>query len=193
MIVKPHLLILQILFSLTSVVSLCGQSYQGGVRGLVTDSQVAVISNVQVSLTNEATHLARTAVTDSAGQYVFTAVEPATYTISVTAPGFATLVQKSVVVGGQQFLTLDFQLKVGSSTQSVEVTAETALADISDASNGQLLDTRKLENLPAVNRNPYVFERLDNNVVNASTVAGNSKFSDQSGVRMSRSRADHRT
>jgi hypothetical protein len=182
MIVKPRLQILQILFSLTSVATLCGQSYQGGVRGLVTDPQAAVLSNVQVSLTNEATHLARTAVTDSAGQYVFTAVEPATYTISVTAPGFATLVQKSVVVGGQQFLTLDFQLKVGSSSQSVEVTAETTLANTSDASNGQLLDSRKLQNLPAVNRNPYVFERLDNNVVNASTVAGNSKFSDQSGV-----------
>ena len=86
------------------------------------------------------------------------------------------------MVGDQQFLTLDFQLKVGSSTQSVEVTAGAPLVDVSDASNGQHLDSQKLEDLPAINRNPYVFERLDNNVVNAATVAGNSKFSDQSGV-----------
>ncbi len=171
-----------IFFFAASVAALYGQAYQGGVRGLVTDTNGAVVSNVHVSLTNEATHLARTAITDSAGQYVFTSVEPATYTISVVAPGFATLVQKSVVVGDQQFLTLDFQLKVGSNTQSVQVTAGIPLIDVSDASDGQLLGSQKLENLPAVNRNPYVFERLDNNVVNASTVAGNSKFSDQSGV-----------
>jgi hypothetical protein len=64
----------------------------------------------------------------------------------------------------------------------VEVTADVALAEISDASNRQLLDTRKLQNLPAVNRSPYVFERLYNHVVNASTIAGNSKSSDQSDV-----------
>ena len=182
MIVKPHRLVLQTLFSLVCVVTLGAQSYQGGVRGLITDPQGAVVPNVQVSLTDEGTHLLRTAVAGSAGQYVFTAVEPATYTVSVAAAGFTTLVKKSVVVGAQQFLTLDFQLKVGSNTQSVEVTAGADLVDVSDASNGQLLNSQKLEDFPAVNRNPYVFERLDNNVVNASTVAGNSKFSDQSGT-----------
>jgi trimeric autotransporter adhesin len=181
--IKPRHLIAQLLcLSLTSLVNLFGQSYQGGVRGLITDPQAAVVQNAQVSLTDETTHLARIAVTDSAGQYVFTAVEPATYTVSIAAPGFENLVKKSVVVGAQQFLTLDFQLKLGSSTESVEVAAGTAQVDVADASNGQLLNPQKLENLPAVNRNPYVFERLDNNVVNASTVAGNSKFSDQTGV-----------
>jgi hypothetical protein len=182
MFATPRLLILLPLLSLTSVATLCAQSYQGGVRGLVTDPQASVVPKVQVGLTDEATHVARTAVTDSAGQYVFTAVEPATYTVSVAAAGFEKLVKKSVVVGDQQFLTLDFQLKVGSSTQSIEVTAGAPLVDVSDASNGQHLDSQKLEDLPAINRNPYVFERLDNNVVNAATVAGNSKFSDQSGV-----------
>ena len=109
-------------------------------------------------------------------------MEPATYTVSIAVPGFVTLVKKSVVVGDQQFLTLDFQLQVGASSQSVEVVSGIPQIDTSQASNGQLLNSQKLEDLPAVNRNPYVFERLDNNVVNASTVEGNSKFSDQSGV-----------
>ncbi len=182
MVAKPRLFILQALFFLVSVASLWGQSYQGGVRGLVTDPQAAAVSNIQVVLTNEATRTARIATTNSAGQYVFTAVEPATYTISIASPGFAKLLQKSIVIGGQQFLTLDFHLAVGSSSESIQVDTLTPLVNVSDASNGQLLNAQKLEDLPSQNRNPYVFERLDNNIINASTVAGNSKFSDQSGA-----------
>ena len=181
--INPHRLIAQSLFLFfVLLANLYGQSYQGGVRGLITDPQAAVVQNVQVTLTDEATHLVRTAMTDSGGQYVFTAVEPATYTVLIAAPGFEKLVKRSVVVGTQQFLTLDLLLKVGLSTESVEVAAGEAQVNVADASNGQLLNSQKMANLPAINRNPYVFERLDNNVVNGSAVEGNSKISDQSGV-----------
>src|SRR5260370_15373854 len=182
MVGKLRLAILHILFSVVSVASGCVKSYQGAVRGRIADKQGAAVPNVQVNLTNESTSITRVSVTNSDGQYLFTAVEPATYTISIVATGFKKVERKSIAVGTQQFLTLDFHLEIGSIDQSVEVTSARPLGDVSNASNGQVFDTHKLENLPAPIRNPYLFERLDNNVVNASTVSGNSKFSDQTGV-----------
>src|SRR5216683_4204479 len=123
MIGKLRLAILHTLFSVVSVATVCGQSYQGGVRGLVADTQAAALPNVQVSLTNESTAITRLSVTNSDGQYVFTAVEPATYTISIVATGFKKVERKSIAVGTQQFLTLDFHLEIGSVDQSVEVTS----------------------------------------------------------------------
>ena len=159
-----------------------GQSYQGGVRGLVSDTQGAVIPNAQVILTNEATKISRTSVTNADGQYVFTAVEPEVYTVSVVAAGFSRMERKSITVGAQQFLTLDFQLQVGSVNQTVDVTATPPLMDVATASNGQVIDSHKLENLPPVARNPYLFEKLENNVAATAAINGNSKFDDQSGI-----------
>lgn len=82
-----------------------GQTYQGGIRGLVTDQQGAVIPNARASLVNEATKVERVSVTNSAGQYLFTAVEPGTYTISLSASGFAPITRTSVVVDAEQVLT----------------------------------------------------------------------------------------
>lgn len=165
-----------------SAVTLCGQTYQGGVRGLVTDAQGAVVPNTRVSLVNESTKVTRGSVTNSAGQYVFTAVEPGTYTMSISADGFQSIEHSSIVVDTQQFVTLDFQLRIGSVSQIIAVTTAVPLADVSDASNGQVLDTHELEALPPAARDPYLFERLDNNVVVTSALNGNSKFDDQSGL-----------
>ncbi len=159
-----------------------GQTYQGGIRGLVTDPQGAVIPNARASLVNEATKVERVSATNSAGQYLFTAVEPGTYTISISAAGFSTLTRTSIVVGTEQVLTLDFQMSVGTVSQSVPVTAEAPLVDMSDASNGQMLDSHELQALPPAARDPYLFEKLDNNVVVTSALNGNSKFDDQSGI-----------
>ena len=64
------------------------QSYQGGVRGLVTDAQGATVANAHVVLTDQATSIKRATLTNDSGQYVFSAVEPSSYTVSVTVPGF---------------------------------------------------------------------------------------------------------
>jgi len=110
-----------VLLSTASVATVYGQAYQGGVRGFIGDKQGAALPGAQVTLIDEAKKVTRATVTNSDGQYVFTAVEPATYTISIEATGFRKLEQKSMVVGTQQFLTLDFHLEIGSVNQRVEV------------------------------------------------------------------------
>jgi hypothetical protein len=180
--IKPKSVVRATLFTAVSALIAFGQSYQGGARALVADKQGSALPRAQVRLIDEATKITRDSITNSEGQYVFTAVEPATYTIEIVAAGFAKLERKGVVIGTQQFLTLDFQLDVGAVTQTVEVTSAVPLVDITDASNGQVLDSQKLQSLPAAGRDPYLFEKLDNNVVATSAITGSSKFEDQTGV-----------
>jgi hypothetical protein len=161
---------------------LLSQSYQGGIRGLATDPQGAAVASARVTLTDQATSIARTTLTNESGQYVFSAVEPATYTVTVAAPGFEAVRRESISVGPQQLVTIDFHLSVGSVPQEIEVRAEAPLIDQADAANNATLATRQLEDLPVPGRNPYVMSKLESNVVATGTPSGSVRFADQTGV-----------
>jgi hypothetical protein len=93
--------------------SVTGQTYQGGVRGLVKDPN-GVIPGAEVTLTNEATNATRSTTTNEVGEYAFANVLPATYSLKVTMTGFKALERKGVRVGAQQSLTSDFTMEVGT-------------------------------------------------------------------------------
>src|SRR5690349_8382221 len=85
------------------------QQFTGGVRGVVKDPN-GVIPGVTVTLTNEGTNVAREVVTNDVGEYSFPAVAPGTYTLSTKLTGYKTYESKGLVVGTQQFITLDVTL-----------------------------------------------------------------------------------
>jgi hypothetical protein len=167
-------------FVLLAPVPLTAQSYQGGIRGTVTDPAGAAIAGANVSLTDEATKLIRSAVTAASGEYVFTAVEPATYTLSVKASGFKQYEQTSMRVAAQDFKTIDLSLVLGANAEIVEVNATNFLIDNTTASNGQEIDTQKLVDLPNLGRNPFLFAKLSTNVAAVGDPRFN-RFQDQSG------------
>ena len=133
---------------------LAAQSYQGGLRGLITDPGAAAIADAKVTLTDQATSIARTTLTTTSGEYVFNAVEPAAYTVAVESPGFKRFERKGVVVATQQFITLDLRLEVGQVNETINVTEELPLIENATASNGQVLDRQKMVDLPNLGRNP---------------------------------------
>ena len=94
--------VLVLVLMLAAVVAAKAQTYYGSVRGLVTDKQGAALSQATVTLTNEATHIKRSAETNSAGEYVFTALDPATYSLTVEANGFKKHEAKGLIVATQQ-------------------------------------------------------------------------------------------
>jgi trimeric autotransporter adhesin len=157
-----------------------GQSFQGGIRGSIADPGGAAVAQAKVTLTDEGTGIARPTLTSTIGEYSFSAVNPATYTLVVQAPGFRTFEQKGVTVATQQFLTLDVKLEIGEVTQTVMVTEEVPLIESSNASTGQVIDRQKLVDLPNLGRNPFMMSKIAQNVV----PAGNPNFNrmqDQSG------------
>ena len=131
------------------------QQFTGGVRGAVRDAN-GVVPGVAVTLTNEATNIAREVVTNDVGQYNFPAVPPGTYTVKVQISGFKTYESKGIVVGTQQFVTLDVTLDVGAIEESVTVTGQTPLIETASASTGGVLDKATLDALPAPGRNAFL-------------------------------------
>jgi trimeric autotransporter adhesin len=159
------------------------QSTYGGVRGAVTDAQGAAVANVKVLLTNDGTGETRAAVTNSSGGYDFSPVVPATYTLTAESPSFKKFERKNVIVGTQQFLTVDVPLEVGSISERVLVTEQVPLVESSNASQGQVLDNQKLVDLPNLGRNPFMMSKLSQNVIPIGPPAYN-RMEDQSGSSM---------
>src|SRR5258708_11284729 len=165
---------------MVTVMGAKAQPYYGSIRGLVTDKQGATFSQATVTLTNEATHIKRSAETNGAGEYVFTALDPSTYSLTVEATGFKKYEAKGLIGARQRSISADVTLGVGEMGEVIEVTAASPLIDDSTASNGLVIDSQKLENLPNAGRNPFFFSKLDNNV----TQVGDPRFvrfQDQSG------------
>jgi len=171
------------LLMLTAASVLLAQSYQGGVRGAVTDQQGAAVANAKVTLTNDGTSESRSAVTNASGGYDFTALVPATYSIVAESPSFKKFEQKNIIVGTQEFLVVDIKLFVGAVSETVLVTEEVPLVDTANASQGQVLDNQKLIDLPNLGRNPFMMSKLAQNVVNVGPPAYN-RMEDQSGSSM---------
>ena len=159
---------------------LYAQSYYGSVRGSVLDQNGGAVAGAKVTLADEATGSARSTLTSSAGEYVFSEVIPATYTILGEAPGFKQTKAKGTIIGTQQQITLDLKLEVGQVSESVQVTEEAPLIETANASQGQVIDNQKLTELPNLGRNPFMLSKLVQNVVPVGNPAYN-RMEDQSG------------
>lgn len=156
------------------------QSYYGTLKGLVKDPSGAAIPNAEVTITDVGTKISRKTVTSGSGEYVFNAVDPGTFDITVSAPGFSSYSQRAVNVATQQTVSLDMPLTVGSSGTVVEVTTAAPTIDNATAQNGQVFDTQKLVDLPNLGRNPFLLTKLNNNVTATGDPRFN-RFQDQSG------------
>jgi hypothetical protein len=121
-------------------------------RGTVTDPSGGVVAGAKITLTNTATNIARQSATDGEGGYLFELVQPGTYKLTVLHPGFATFTQAGIVLEVNQNGRLDVKLELGQSTQVVEVTANVAQVDTTGAVLGKVEDSRRLEDLPILNR-----------------------------------------
>jgi len=120
----------------------------GIVAGTVTDTTGAVISGATISARNQATHVTVNTQSGSAGAYQFTDLSVGSYSITVTAPGFQSAQSMSVVVQLQTTTTLNISLHVGSSTQTVHVTAGTTQLQTQSSEIGTVISPQMVKDLP---------------------------------------------
>ena len=137
--------------------------------GVVRDQTGGVIPNASVSIRNQGTGIARDVQTNSAGLYSAPNLLPATYDVTVTAPGFSTTVQKGIVltVGDQQ--ALNFTMKVGAITQTVEVTEEVPLIQSQNATLSAVVDQKTVVDLPLNSRDWTQLATLQLGVISIRT------------------------
>src|ERR1700736_6038539 len=114
------------------------------VNGVVTDSSQAVIASATVSITNLETGIRRDTRTNETGNYTFTLLPVGRYKFSVAMPGFSTQSLPEVKVDVDQVVRLDFALKPGALTETVEVSASAALLDSETSTVGQVISNKSI-------------------------------------------------
>lgn len=141
------------ILALTSV--LTAQTSRGTVTGVVTDPSGAVVVNAKLTLIHTDTGVARETQTNSAGIYRFDAVNLGSYTLKVTASGFALEETSGVEVRANQTAGVDFQLKVGTSQQVVKVEAAGAAVGLQtdEQLRGVNIAARAVADLPISGQN----------------------------------------
>src|SRR5215472_16437023 len=125
----------------------------GGLTGTVKDPSGAVIPNVDLTLTNDATGVVQKVRSSSSGTYVFEAVPAGIYRLKAEAQGFITYVATGIELHVQRAVTIDVSLSVGGSAQTITVTPETTMLQSEDASLGQTIGTESMNDLPLNGRN----------------------------------------
>ena len=144
------------------------QTFYGGVRGATRDA-TGVVPGAALTLTNEATAVSSTTVTNDVGEYVFANTPPGVYTLAATLSGYKTFERRGLIVGTQQILVVDVALEVGDVAEQITVTGETPAIDRSSASVASMIDRSALENLPSTGRNPFLFSTTIPNVIPVGT------------------------
>jgi hypothetical protein len=120
----------------------------------VQDSSGAAIVGVSVDATNLDTSSKRSATTDGTGAAVFVQMSPGRYKVTSTMAGFSTASVDNVVLVVNTPATLNIEMKVGGVTETVEITAEAALVNTTDASLGTAITNTAIVELPFEARNP---------------------------------------
>lgn len=146
--------------SLLAVFLLLGSSslmaqFSGGLGGTVFDPTGAIVPNASVTIHQLSTGIEHTTTTSSVGIYQFTALPPSTFTLTVKATGFEAVTISDITIQVAENRVLNVNLKVGSSTSTVNVTAEVTPVNLaSGAVSGQINET-KVHELPLVGRNMF--------------------------------------
>ena len=150
-----------------------GQVSGATLSGTITDSTGAVIASVQVSIRNQATAEVRTVTVDSAGFYSAPNLLPGKYDVTISAPAFATTIQKDVTltVGGQQVLNI--KMKVGQVNETVEVSDLPPAIDLATSTISGVVNERTVEQLPLNGRDWTSLATLQPGVDSLGSVQAN--------------------
>ena len=161
------------LFLIFCVLSVHAQErYLGGLLGTVSDTSGAKIIGATVTATDNTTHFASKAVTNSSGSYSIPFLTPDTYTVTVEANGFGRETQTGIVLTADSSLAVNFTLKVGASTETVTVTATAPLLDTASASLGTTFTEQQAAQLPNQGRVPFMVAALAAGAYDATYLTG---------------------
>src|SRR4029079_19364757 len=128
--------------------SVFAQQSTGSIAGRVLDPQGSAIAGATVTARNSETGLGRTSLTDEAGLYRLAALPVGVYEVTLAKEGFATLSQKSIDVSVAETQTIEFKPQIATIAQQVTVVGAAPLIDVTSSSLGQVVDPRRVQDLP---------------------------------------------
>jgi Carboxypeptidase regulatory-like domain/TonB dependent receptor len=121
-------------------------------NGRVVDQADAVLPGVTVTVTNNATGVVRTTVTNAEGQYFLPGLEPGTYQVKTELAGFAESLRENVRLNVEATITIDFKLALAGLNETLTVTGEAPLIQATQSKVANTIETTELQNLPMITR-----------------------------------------
>ncbi len=123
------------------------------VGGTVSDSSGKVIVGAQVNMIQADTQASHPTVTDGQGHYGIANLPPGAYVLDVKAPGFKEYRQSGIVLEVARSIELNVTMSIGAVTETVEVSANASMVETKDSGIAQVMDQRKVVDLPLNGRN----------------------------------------
>jgi outer membrane receptor protein involved in Fe transport len=158
-----------------------GQSaVDGAIGGTVQDSSGLAIPKATVVIRNNANNAEQTVVTDASGFFRAIHLQPATYTVTVTATGFENYKSPEVIVQVGLLTDISPKLPVGSATQTVEVTSEAPALNTTSPDFANVISQRTLQDVPVNNYRWSAYALMTPGVVGDANGFGLLSFRGQS-------------
>ena len=152
------------LFLISLLVISTGWAQDSGIQGVVSDPSLAIVPGAEVTVTNLATEISRTAISNDQGFYSVPLLAAGNYRINCSLSGFTTQ-ETEILLQVGQVARVNFRLEVGQVSQVVEVTAEAAQLQSKTTDVGQVIDERRIRELPLNGRNYLSLALLSAGVV----------------------------
>src|SRR5688572_11930972 len=162
-----RIFLILLLFVLLSFSSAVAQTATGVITGSVLDSSGAIAAGAKVTLLNQETNQRREGTANAAGVYEFRALPNGLYTIQAEMPGFKKEEIRGVRLTVAQTIQLDIELELGQVTDSVTVEASAVQTQASEASLSQIIDEKRVRELPLNGRNFMQLAFLSSGIVTA--------------------------
>jgi len=154
------------------------QTTSGQISGRVVDPDGQSIVNAEVTLTNQLTSEQRVEKTDTSGDFVFASVQPGTFAVAITAPGFKTFTKKDLALTASERLSAGIlRMETGAVSQSIDVSADATPVQTESGERSALLDEHQMATLLDPARNFLNLTR-----VLPGVVATNNVGQDQLGI-----------
>ena len=134
---------------------LAGQEFRATVKGQIVDSSQAVLPGATITIQNVQTNEVATTTTNEEGTYTVPFLRPGVYTLTVEMPSFQKHVRSGLRLEVGQTATINVQLAVSGLTEQVTVSAESPVLETSNANRGDVIDNKRIAELPLQARNPF--------------------------------------
>jgi len=145
---------------LLSLAAVKAQEYRATLLGVVTDQTGAAVPGASVTATNIASGVSTATRTNTDGSYLIPFLLPGNYQVRVEQFGFRSFERSPIELRVNDRTRVDVALEVGQLTEQVVVTAEAELLEVSTSNRGQVIENRKITDLPLNSKNPFTLMSL---------------------------------
>ena len=153
------------------------QEFRASISGVVTDPTGAAIVGAAVTAVNPDTGLRSAVRTSAVGAYVLPQLPPGRYELSAEAAGFRAYTRKGIVLAVGDKAVVQIQMEVGQMADSITVTAELTGIESNQSVLGQLMDNKKVSELPLNGRQVFMLLQLSAGVIFTQQQFGVTGFS----------------